>query len=111
MKNFLLITLLLGYTFTQAQVSEPLELEFTTYRINTSQCRGLLYKSGSRIYIPQDAFEKAGGEACEGTILIKYREMHTPLDFVLSNAPSWLHAGCITILDCASFSLSILSFH
>lgn len=62
-------------------------IPFTKYRIDQQQCHGLLYKSGSRIYIQEKAFITSDGKVCSSEIIIKYRELYNPLDMIVSGIP------------------------
>jgi len=60
------------------------DIPFTKYHLVQQQCYSLLYKSGSRINVPENAFVTSDGKVCSSEIIIKYRELHNQLDMIVS---------------------------
>ncbi len=58
---------------------------FTTFNATPHDCNALQFKSGSRIYVPENAFVYSNGKLCTEPVQIKYREIHTTLDMVMHN--------------------------
>lgn len=78
--NFLFIALLLCFSISWGQ-SKITKTEFTKYKLNTNKCLGLIYHTGSQIYIPEGAF----GTVPNNKITIKYREFHDKIDMITNN--------------------------
>ncbi len=56
---------------------------FTNYKLNTNECLGLVYHTGSQIYIPENAFENVENKK----VTIKYREFHDKVDMIVNQIP------------------------
>ncbi len=68
----------------EAQLKIPKTL-FVSYQIEANRCQSLSYFTGSRIFIPQDAFVyKATKEPYQGRVILKYRETHDVFDFIIN---------------------------
>jgi hypothetical protein len=68
----------------QAQLKIP-KTPFVSYQIEANRCQSLSYFTGSRIFIPQDAFiYKATKEPYQGKVVLKYREAHDVFDFIIN---------------------------
>lgn len=55
------------------------------YKINTAKKQTIQYKSGTKIYIPENAFVDKNGTPIKGTVDLSYIEYRNPVDFALSN--------------------------
>lgn len=82
MKKFLLLLSFLPVLLT-AQVT-GMDVPFAEYQYDASTCNGFRHPTGSLIFIPADAFVMEDGSACRGKITIKYRELHTRADMLVS---------------------------
>ncbi len=60
------------------------DIQFTKYKYD-NKCFTFLYKTGSQITIPENAFMYEAGMSCDGPVEIQYRELHTVTDFVAAN--------------------------
>lgn len=81
MKNnflFIALTLCLSLSWGQSKITKT---EFTKYKLKTNNCLGLVYHTGSQIYIPEGAF----GKVPNNKITIKYREFHDKIDMIVNN--------------------------
>lgn len=68
-------------------VNPPLtgvNVEFQQYSVDAAKGDTLDYKTGSKIFFPEDAFVDESGKIVEGEVDIKYREFRDPADFFLS---------------------------
>ncbi|MDP2387173.1 MAG: hypothetical protein Q8M29_12425 [Bacteroidota bacterium] len=81
MKILSTILLLLTFMGIKAQIPDVNFMEYT-YQNNT--CNGFKYGSGSLIFIPANAFVMEDGSECKGAIKVKYRELHSQTDMVVS---------------------------
>lgn len=72
------MTLCLSLSWGQSKITKT---EFTKYKLNTNKCLGLVYHTGSQIYIPEGAF----GTVPNNKITIKYREFHDKIDMIVNN--------------------------
>jgi hypothetical protein len=82
MKKLLFALALLPGIFS-AQV-KSMDIPFTEYAYDNSGCNGFRYGSGSLFFIPADAFINEDGSNCTGKITVKYRELHTRADMLVS---------------------------
>lgn len=85
MKKLFLYSLavaLLSPMFGLAQLRIP-KTPFMPFRFSSEQCKGLVYPSGSRIYVPKNAFVlKKDNTPYSGEVVLKYREYRDRWDFV-----------------------------
>lgn len=58
--------------------------EFAIFKISSQNCNGFVYRSGSRIYVPTEAFVSSDGRVYKGEITLLYREFHDALDIVIA---------------------------
>ncbi len=87
MKKTLLLLFVSVFAIFEISAMQIKNVPFTSYDLNQQQCNGLLHKSGSRIYVPENAFVLPNGQKCGNNITIKYRELRTTLDMVISHTP------------------------
>ncbi len=83
MKNFIYTFLLLPLFLVSQTNTKGIpsrDIAFKTFTINPNSCNGFQCTSGSLIYVPNNAFTLEDGNACDGTIIIKYREFHSQTD-------------------------------
>lgn len=71
---------LFSISWAQSQVKKT---GFTNYKLNTNECLGLVYHTGSQIYVPAGAF----GDIPNKKVTIKYREYHDKVDMIINNIP------------------------
>lgn len=57
------------------------------YTIDTSNPQEVVYESGTRITIPENAFEDKNGNPIIGDVQLSYIEYRDPVDFILGNIP------------------------
>lgn len=62
-------------------------IDYSNYIVNSSKGRELIYKTGSKIIIPNDAFVDENNRPVDGDIEIRYREFHDAVDFFVSGIP------------------------
>lgn len=53
----------------------------------------LSYPSGTKVYIPENAFVDANGNPVTGPVDVQYREFRNPLDFIVSGIPMTYDSG------------------
>ena len=58
-----------------------------TFIVNAEKDTTLLYKSGSRIKIPANAFVDENGKEIKGNVKVKYREFHNVGEILLADIP------------------------
>ncbi|HKC68013.1 MAG TPA: hypothetical protein VKG26_07265 [Bacteroidia bacterium] len=58
-----------------------------SFIVNTKKDTILVYKTGSQIKIPANAFVGKNGKEIKGTVKIKYREFHNVGEILLSDIP------------------------
>lgn len=62
-----------------------LDVPFETQMLNAATCTPLVFSGGSTVCLPANALVDAQGRAPEcAQVEIRYRELHTPLDMILS---------------------------
>lgn len=61
-----------------------MDIPFVEYTYSNNKCNGYKYGSGTIFFIPEDAFSNEDGTNCSQTITIKYRELHTKSDILVS---------------------------
>jgi hypothetical protein len=66
---------------------EGIDVERSLYVINPSLENTLIYPSGTRLYIPPDAFRTPAGTLPSGNVTISYREFRDPVDCLVSGIP------------------------
>jgi len=66
---------------------EKLDPEFTTFSIDNQTPDTLTLESGTRLFIPQNAFTDSSGIAATGKVKVRYREFHDALDIFLAGIP------------------------
>ncbi|HFA50442.1 MAG TPA: hypothetical protein ENJ95_15625 [Bacteroidetes bacterium] len=60
---------------------------FASFQVNATKGGIYEYPSGSKLIVPAAAFSDQNGQAIEGEVVIRYREMHDFVDFFLSGIP------------------------
>ena len=86
MKSFGLIVVI---SFALLFQTKGQGVPFTNYRVNNSSCQAMTYMTGSRIQIPEDAFENPNNKP----VNIKYRELYSKADIILSGISMKLNGG------------------
>lgn len=87
-----------------------LNLRYTKFSVNPQKDTVLIYKTGSRINIPKDAFVDTKGNIIKGKVELKYREFPTALDIYLAGIPmQYDSAGNSMVLESAGM-LEIKAF-
>lgn len=81
MKKLFILHLVLVSSWLCAQIAD---IPFKEYIYENKGCNGFKYGDGSLLFIPNDAFCMEDGSACSGPIKIKYRELHTQTDMLVS---------------------------
>jgi len=66
---------------------ENITIANQVYKVNVENDTILTYRTGSKIYIPEDAFIDENGNIIKGAVDLKYREFHDPLDFFIAGVP------------------------
>jgi hypothetical protein len=77
------------HSFTNRFIAPPLpgiNINDTTYVVNSSEENVLIYSSGTELTIPKNAFVK-DSEQYDGEVKIFYREFRNPVDIMLSGIP------------------------
>ncbi len=64
-----------------------LNLRVTEYQINPNRDTILHYKTGSKIYVPKNAFVQQNGDIVNTSVKLQYREFHSSIDIFLSGIP------------------------
>ena len=72
---------------------EKLDPEFTTFSIDNQTPDTLTLESGTRLFIPQNAFTDSSGIAATGKVKVRYREFHDALDIFLAGIPMEFDTG------------------
>ena len=87
MKKLLMTVCVLAFilksNFLLSQIKE-MDIPFSEFSYNGNSCSGYKFSSGSLIFIPEDAFTFDDGSSCKGKIIIKYRELLTKADMLVS---------------------------
>ena len=87
MKKFTILltsfTFLMLSSITSAQIKD-MDVPYTEFSYNNNSCSGYQSATGSLIFIPADAFLTEDGNICKGKITVKYRELHTRGDMLVS---------------------------
>lgn len=73
--------------FVNPPLSEAIQPQFTSFRVDANQGGVYEYPSGSRLVVPAAAFADDRGKLIEGEVDIRYREMHDYVDFFLAGIP------------------------
>ncbi len=68
------------------------------YYVSADEGGMLSYKTGTRIYVPAQAFVYETGEPVQGNVQIDYREFRSPADFLFSGIPMTYDSGGATHL-------------
>lgn len=68
------------------------------YAVNATEGGTLSYKTGTKIYVPAQAFVDETGEPVQGNVQIDYREFRNPADFLFSGIPMTYDSGGSTHL-------------
>lgn len=63
------------------------DIPFSSFRITSHECHGLLFRSGSKIFIPANAFVMDNETPCGDMITLKYRELHNAADIIAAGIP------------------------
>jgi hypothetical protein len=58
-----------------------------TYKMNAEKMDTFYYSSGTKLVIPANAFETAGGKPVTGEVTVNYIEYRDPVDFIKSGIP------------------------
>jgi hypothetical protein len=66
------------------------------YTINAAEGGVIQYITGTKIYVPQNAFVDAQGKPVTGAVQIDYREYKDPVDFVFSGIPMTYDSGGVS---------------
>lgn len=77
-------------TITRDFVKPPIaeaDIPFSAFSVDASKGDTIIYKSGTVILFPKDAFVDKNGKIVKGQVDIKYREFHNPVDQFLSGIP------------------------
>jgi hypothetical protein len=95
-----------AYFVNQPYIAPPfpqtLEKDFSRFSINASQGGILTGSNGTRLHVPSEAFQDESGNAIQGEVAIRYREMHDFVDFFLAGVPmSYDSAGTTYQLESA----------
>lgn len=81
----------LAYFASQPYINPPfngdIQKEFSQLSVDASSGGTLEGKNGTRLHIPNDAFQDENGTAVEGEVEIRYREMHDFVDYFLTGIP------------------------
>lgn len=64
-----------------------LNIEYENYIIDAEKGGDLEYKTGSTIRVPKNAFFDENGDLIKGSVEIRYREFHNPIDFIVAGIP------------------------
>lgn len=64
-----------------------LNLQVTEYQINPNRDTILHYKTGSKLYVPKNAFVQQNGDIVNTSVKLQYREFHSSIDIFLSGIP------------------------
>ena len=78
------------HEITQSVINPPLphlNIKLTSYSIDTEKDTVLIYRTGSRITIPKNAFLDAKGNVVTGKVDLVYREFPTAFDAYLGGVP------------------------
>ncbi len=65
----------------------------TLYSVSAEKGATCIYKTGTSLYIPQNAFVDEQGKKLKGDVQIDYREFKDPIDFVFSGIPMTYDSG------------------
>lgn len=68
-------------------ISKKLTVPYSTYKVNAHKGGTITHPSSSKITVPKGAFVKKNGMDVKGEVEIHYREMHDPVDVMLSGIP------------------------
>ena len=63
------------------------DIPFSDFTVDASKGDTILYKSGTVLLFPKDAFVDKNGKIVDGQVNIKYREFHNSVDQFLSGIP------------------------
>jgi len=74
-------------------LSQKKEIAFKSYTLHPIACSGFQTSSGSFIFVPPGAFQTESGDACQGKIVLKYREFHSQTDMYYSGLNMVYEAG------------------
>jgi hypothetical protein len=66
---------------------EDIQIETTLYHVNTTKDTVLMYKTGSKIVIPKDAFLDKDGKPIKGEVELSYREFNNAMDVYIAGIP------------------------
>lgn len=72
------------------------DIKYASYKVNTSQEYKFIHSTGTKIYIPANAFVDKNGEPVNGDVDLLYREMHTPWDIMVSGIPMTYESNSTT---------------
>lgn len=73
--------------FVKPPLSEDIQPQFASFRVDANQGGVYEYPSGSRLVVPAAAFADDRGRLIQGEVDIRYREMHDYVDFFLAGVP------------------------
>ncbi len=82
MRKFVFLLLTLPF-FCSAQIAN-MDVAFAEFEYDPGTCNGFRYATGSLIFVPANAFVAEDGSACKSKIIIRYRELHTKMDMLVS---------------------------
>ena len=79
-------------SFVKPPIS-TVDVPYTDYSVDASKGDTVVYRSGSIILFPPNAFVDENGKPIEGNVQVKYREFADPVDFFLSGIPMDYDSG------------------
>jgi hypothetical protein len=98
---------------SQAFIDPPLpELNSVpdNFIVDNSKDTTIVYKTGSVIYVPANAFKTKDGKDAKKKIKVKYREFHDQVDFIFSGIPmNYDSAGIVRPFESAGM-FEVLAF-
>lgn len=100
-------------TASQAFINPPLpELNSKAddFLVDNTKDTTIVYKTGSVIYVPANAFKTKDGKDVKKKVKVKYREFHDQVDFIFSGIPmNYDSAGIIRPFESAGM-FEVLAF-
>lgn len=72
---------------------QDIQIQPTTTRVMGSEARTLLYPTGTRVHLPQNAFLDELGYVVSGEVEVSFTEFHDPTDFLISGIPLEYDSG------------------
>lgn len=100
-------------TESQAFINPPLpdlNSKADEYLVDNNKDTTIVYKTGSVIYVPANAFRTKEGKDVKKKVKVKYREFHDQVDFIFSGIPmNYDSAGIIRPFESAGM-FEVLAF-